>query len=184
MFKPIVVGILAVFVVAATPLCAAGVDPKNLKEYGRGIIKDYSDMKEMGDIEWVWVAPQARLSTYRFKVEKVENLTSHVDRGMEEVFSKALPKTLERVGSKDAAAPVLHVDGGIYWAERANRSKRWIPYAGEHLAQAGVGVELVFKNDKDEIVAKIRHSGREGSHLQDAAEELVDDISQFIRDSK
>lgn len=173
--------LLMLCVLAASPLCATGVDKSNLKDYGRGIIKDYSDMKEAGDIEWVWVAPQVRLKEYQFKFAAVQNLTALDDADMEEVFNKALPKTLQRAGSQSADAPVLHVDVAIYWAQRASSAKRWIPYAGGHLAQAGVGVELVFKNEKDEIVGKIRHSGREGDQLKSAAEELVDDITRFVR---
>jgi hypothetical protein len=164
-----------------TPLYAGGVDKKNLEEYGHGIIKDYSDMKEGGGIEWVWVAPGVHLNSYRFKVAPVENLTAVTDAEMEEVFNTGLPKTLQRVGAKSDDAPQLHVDVAIYWAQRASASKRWIPYAGHHLAQAGAGVEMVFKNDKGDIVAKIRHSGREGEQLKSAAEELVDDITKFVR---
>jgi len=174
----VAVGLLLLMVVQ---IYAVGVDKDNLKEYGRGIIKDYSDMKEMDEIEWVWLAPQLRLGDHRFKVGPVENLTVIENADMEEVFNTALPKTLQRAGAKDPSAPELHIDIAIYWAQRASNSKRWIPYVGGHLAQAGVGIELVFKNDKDEIVAKIRHSGREGEELKSAAEELVDDIVKFVR---
>jgi len=173
---------LAFFVV--TSLHAArekGVDKDNLKEYGRGIIKDYTDMKETDEIEWVWVAPGVDLSSYQFKLSSFENLTVMTDEAMDEVFDTGLPKTLQRAGSKVADAPVLHIEGAIYWAQRASSSKRWIPYVGGHLGQAGLGIELVFKNDKDEIVAKIRHSGREGETFESAAEELVDDVARFVR---
>jgi hypothetical protein len=177
--RKIAVFALCLFVLA--PLYAAGVDKDNLKEYGRGIIKDYGDMKEMDEIEWVWLAPSVHLNDYRFHFAPVQNLTALSDGDMEEVFDVELPKSLERAGSKRADAPLLHVDVAIYWAQRASNAKRWIPYAGGHLAQAGVGIELVFKNDKDEIVAKIRHSGREGDRLQSASEELVDDLAKFVR---
>jgi hypothetical protein len=175
------IGILTLIALAMVPLYAAdGVDPDNLKKYGTGIIKDYSNMKEADDIEWAWIAPNLKLSECRFKFARLQNLTVFNDDGMEDVFQVGLPRTLEKLGPKADDAPVLHVESGIYWAERANRSKRWIPYAGGHLAQAGVGIELVFKNDKDEIVAKIRHSGREGDELSSAAEELAEDIAKFV----
>ncbi len=56
----------------------------------------------------------------------------------------------------------------------------WIPHAGGHLAQAGVGIEPVFTDSTGKVVAEVRHSGREGDHLEDAAEELVDDIRPFV----
>ena len=167
--------------VLATSLSAAGVDKDNLKEYGRGIIKDYSDMKETDDIEWVWLKPGLSLSEYQVNVQPFENLTAFADDDMEDVFATKLPKTLTRLGPKDTSAPVLKLEGAIYWAQRANRSKWWIPYAGAHLAQAGVGIELVFTNAEGEVVCKIRHSGREGDQLENAAEELMDDVAQYIR---
>jgi hypothetical protein len=183
MFKRSVI-LLCLVTLAAVPLYAKGakgVDKDNLDKYGRGIIKDYSDMAEKDEIEWVWIAPGLRLSEAQFKVDKIENITVVTDDEMEEVFTKAFPKALERAGAKSADAPVVHVEGAIYWAERASKGKRWIPYAGGHLAQAGVGVELIFRNDKGEIIAKIRHSGREGEKLQSAAEELADDIANFVK---
>jgi len=178
MFRKTIV--IAIATVALTMSAyAAGVDKDNLKEYGRGIIKDYSDMNEADGIEWLWLRPGVRLSDHRFELEKVGNLTSVEDADMEEVFARSLPKALTRAGSKDSAAPLLRVEGAIYWAQRANRSKRWIPYAGAHLAQAGVGIELVISDGKGDIVCKIRHSGREGDQLKNAAEELIDDVSRF-----
>ena len=173
--------VLLVVSAAVSPLAAAGVDKDNLKEYGKGIIEDYSDMSATDTIEWLWVALGVDLGKYRFNVAKVENITVIADGKMEEVFEDTLPRSLDRAGSKDKKAPVLNVEGAVYWAQRANRAKWWIPYAGLHLAQAGVGVELIFTNDKGETVAKMRHSGREGDNLENAAEELVDDIAQFIR---
>jgi len=78
---------------------------------------------------------------------------------------------------------LLRVEGAIYWAQRANRSKRFIPYAGGHLAQAGVGIELVISDEKGDIVCKIRHSGREGSQLKNAAEELIDEVTRFLAEN-
>jgi hypothetical protein len=162
-------------------LFGAGVDKGHLTKYGRGIIEDYSDMKALDEIEWVWLDPAVRLADHAFKVKSFEVLTVTTTSRMEEVFEDALPRTLKRAGSREDSAAVLTVEGAVYWAERANRSKWFIPYAGLHLAQAGVGIELVFRDQEGQIVAKIRHSGREGDELHSAAEELVDDIGKFVR---
>ena len=165
----------------AVSALAAGVDKDNLKEYGQGIIKDYSDMKETDSLEWVWIKAGTRLSEYKFDVQPFENMTAFADDDMEDVFATKLPKTLTRLAPKDAVAPTLKLEGAIYWAQRANRSKIWIPYAGAHLSQAGVGIELVFTDSNGQIVCKVRHSGREGDKLESAAEELMDDVAQYIR---
>lgn len=172
--------VMAVFSISAH---AAGVDQDNLKEYGRGIIKDYSDMNEGDGVEWLWQRPGVRLSEHRFELKTFETLTAVSDVDMEETCRKAIPRTLENAGSKDSTAPLLYVEGAIYWAQRANKSKRFIPYAGGHLAQAGVGIELVILDEKGDVVCKIRHSGREGSQLKDAAAELIDDIARFIAEN-
>jgi hypothetical protein len=165
----------------AVPAFAAGVDQENLDEFGRGIIADYGDMARAEPIEWAWVKEGVRLADHRFEPVQVRNLTAIADLDMEQGFDETLALSLERSGARDASAPVLTVETAIYWANRANRAKAWIPYAGGHLAQAGVGVELVFKDAAGQVVAKLRHSGREGDALEAAAKELVDEISGFVR---
>lgn len=176
-FSTFVIALLALIAVNAH---ASGVPEDDLKEYGRGIIQDYSNMHEGEDIQWLWIAPGVKLADSRYKVASVKNLTMLVDHDMENVFKTTLGEELERAGSRDAGVPQLSVDVGVYWAERANMAKAWIPFAGAHVAQAGVGIELVFRNAHGDIVAKVRQSGREGAQLADAARELCDDIAQFV----
>ena len=160
-------------------LLHAGVPQEHLDKHGRGIIQDYSDMKEGDEVEFTWVAPGTKLSEYQYKAGKFENLSKSVDDDMVETVETSLPRALEKAGK--AGGATLTVDRAIYWAERANRAKMWIPYAGLHVAQAGMGVELVFRDASGKIVAKMRHSGREGDALEAAAEELVDDFTAYIR---
>lgn len=158
----------------------AAVPEDNLAEYGHGIITNYTDLDEGEVIEWIWIAPGVQLSTYRFELGDVENLTLLVDEDMDQILHSGFPKVLQRAGSRDDAAPMLHIDAAVFWAERANRSKWWVPYAGGHLAQAGVGIEMIFRDGAGNVVAKMRHSGREGDELGSATQELVDEIAGFI----
>lgn len=128
-----------VLLLIAGSVLAAGVDKDNLEKYGRGIIKDYSDMKAAEDIEWIWLTPGIRLAEFRFDVQPFENLTAYVDDEMEDVFATKLPKTLKRLGPKDPAAPALKLEGAIFWAERANRSKWWIPMLAPISPRQGLG---------------------------------------------
>ena len=168
---------------AFSTLHAEGVDSDDLSEFGKGIITDYSNMAETDRIEWVWVAPGVRLSQHGFRTSPVENLTAMADAGMEDAFNANLERALQRIGARNPGAPKLDVKSAVYWANRASSGKRWIPYVGGHLAQAGVGIELVFTNAQGDVVAKVRHSGREGDELQHAAEELVDDLRAFVEAS-
>lgn len=174
--------ILAAFAAAAVLFAAtatAAVDKDDLDEYGRGIIQDYSDMQQGDPVQWVWIAPGTRLSAHSFRVGKPRNLTTSVDADMEDALARNLPRTLDRAGASGGAP--LQVEAAIYWVHRANRARSWIPYAGMHLAQAGVGVELVFRDSSGAIVAKMRHSGREGEALESAVNELIDEIGDFVR---
>lgn len=175
-FIIVIAGLLS----AAAPL-HAGVDADNLNDYGKGIITDYSNMAEMDAIEYGWIKPGVKLSSYRYKIQPLQNLTVIVDEGMENVFKTVFPKQLERAGSRDANAPVLNVKGAIYWAERANSAKRWIPFGGASMAQAGVGIELVLTDASGQVVGKIRTSGRAGSELKAAALSVSDDVAKFVR---
>jgi len=41
---------------------------------------------------------------------------------------------------------------------------------------------MVFRDSEGNIVAKVRHSGREGGSPGEAAIELIDEIYAFVRD--
>lgn len=155
----------------------AGVDKDNLEDYGRGIIEDYSDM-EPGDLEWIWVAPGVRISDYKIDVGEFENMSEAYDGDMMDTLNEGMRKAFDRMSSGDKKG-TLTTQNAVFWAERASSGKRWIPFAGSHVAQAGVGIEMVFRDSEGNIVAKVRHSGREGSRLSDAAWELIDEIADW-----
>ena len=164
-------------IVVATPVMAAGVDPEELDEYGRGIIEDYSNM-EHGQLEWVWVAPGVKISDYRIDVGEFENLSEAYDGNMMDTLNEGMQKAFGKLSAGDKKG-TLATQNAVYWAERANSAKRWIPFAGSHVAQAGLGIEMIFRDSEGNIVAKIRHSGREGERLSDAAWELIDEVSDW-----
>lgn len=149
------------------------------KEFVKGVIEDYSDMKEGGDISWVWIDPNVKLAGNKIKISSFVNkssmrkksLTTTVDKIFNDAFGD-----IETNGNKGT----LTTNCAIYMAELANMSKVWIPFVGMHKAQAGIGVEMVFMNNKGKVVAKIRHTAREGLEIEKAAEEAADDIVKFI----
>ncbi len=172
--------ILLLILATALPLLAKGVDKDNLDEYGRGIIEDYSDMEPGEPIEWQWVAPGVNLHDYRIDVGEFQNLSKVNDSRMLETLEDGLSKAFERTAKKGEKKGTLTTENAVFWAERGNSAKRWIPYAGDHLAQAGIGVEMIFKDKNGKVVAKIRHSGREGGQPADAAWELLDEIADWV----
>lgn len=158
----------------------AQVDQENLDDYGTGIIKDYANLRSTDTIEWVWIAPGVKLKEHRYEVKPVDNLTSYDDEDMEDMIDSGLARTMKRISERNAAGTLLQIAPAVYWAERGNANKLWVPYSGGHLAQAGVGLELVIIDDTGKEVAKFRHSGREGYQLRDAAEEVIDDLRKYI----
>lgn len=175
-----------VFLIATSPAEARDrfVDTDDYKEgdYDKGIIEDYSDMVEGDGVEWVYLAPGTKLNDYTIKIGKVGNKSSITNRSMLESAEETFDAALERKGN-DGRKGTLNAETAIYWAERPSAGKRWIPYAGGHLAQAGVGIEMIFRDSKGSIVAKVRHSGRQGEQLEYAAEEVADEIVSWISEN-
>ncbi|HVT05076.1 MAG TPA: hypothetical protein VHL58_17060 [Thermoanaerobaculia bacterium] len=143
-----------------------------------GVISDYSDMTKGDGVEWMWVDSSVRLSDYKIVLDgNIKNVSEVNSRSL----TKDLTSDFERSYSdRTSGKGTLKAQTAIYWAEKANEGKSWIPYAGGHLAQAGVGVEIAFVDGKGRTVAKLRHSAREGSSLDDASQEAVDDVLKFI----
>ncbi len=177
---------LLVFLVAAAPAEARDrfVDTDDYKEgdYDKGIIEDYNDMVEGDGVEWAFIAPGVSLNDYTIKVGKVANKSEITNRSMLESAEETFDAALRRKGN-DGKKGTLDAEAAVYWAERQSAGKRWIPYAGGHLAQAGVGIEMILRDSKGKIVAKVRHSGRQGDQLEDAAEEVADEIVNWISEN-
>lgn len=174
---------VAFAVVMASPLHAKGVDEGDLEDEGRGIIENYEEMVEGDGINWIWIAPGITLSDYRIDVGRFENLSGESDDDMEEALNSGFQKGFGELSRRENRKGTLTTQNAIHWAEEASPGKRWIPFAGHHLAQAGVGIEMIFRNSSGEIVAMVRHSGREGNKLKYAAEELVDDLVDWVNDN-
>jgi hypothetical protein len=182
---------LLVFLVAVEPAEAKKksgatrlVDTEEYEEddFEKGIIEDYSDMVEGDGVEWVYLADGVSLNDYSIKVGKVKNESDISNKSMLETAEETLNDALDRKGNEGRKG-TLTAETAVYWAERRSEGKRWIPYAGGHLAQAGVGIEMILRDSKGTIVAKIRHSGRQGDELDHAAEEVADEIVDFISEN-
>lgn len=172
--------LVSCLLLAAPAVFAGGVPKDSLDEYGRGIIEDYSDMKEGDPVEWFWVAPGVKLGDFTIDLGEFENLSKVNDERMLETLGDGLSKAFARAAKGGGKKGTLTTENAVYWAERGNSAKRWIPVAGGHLAQAGIGVEMVFKDAEGNVVAKLRHSGREGAQPADAAWELVDEVAGWV----
>jgi hypothetical protein len=180
-----------VFLLAAL-LCipaAAFGSPKKLvddseysdKEFRKCIIKDYSDMVDGDDIRWVWTDPAVKLDGYKIREGKVENKSEMRSRSMLETVKNVFRDTFADMEGKGEKG-TLTADICIYEAENFSGGKAWIPFVGGHEMQAGLGVEMVLRDSKNRIVAKFRHSAREGVQIENAAQEVAGDLMKYIAD--
>ncbi len=154
------------------------IDSKEYKEkdFQKGCISDYKDLAKGDRIDWVWVNPGVTLADYSLSIDKFENNTDDIRSSqvndIKDVFKEFFGKLK---GSKGT----LSANMCIYEVQKYSPGKAWIPYAGGHLMNAGLGVELILSN-KGKTVAKIRHFARQGSRLEDAAEEVAADLKKYI----
>jgi|ERR1039457_1582698 hypothetical protein len=148
------------------------------KDFVKGCIGDYSDMVKGDDLDWVWIRPGTVLANYKVSVGKFENASddlrnSQVD-GVKNIYKEILSKV------KGDGKGVLTADICIYEFQKFSAAKAWIPFAGGHQMQAGIGVEMVLKDNGGKTVAKFRDMARAGMQPEDAADESATNLKKFI----
>jgi hypothetical protein len=151
-------------------------DEYKKKDFQKGCITDYMDLAKGDRIDWVWVSPGVTLADYALSIAKFENNTDDIRSSqiddIKSVFKEFFGKLKGNKGSLSASMC-------IYEVQKFSPGKAWIPYAGGHLMNAGLGVEMIV-SDKGKTVAKFRHFARNGSRLEDAAEEVAGDLKKYI----
>jgi len=149
------------------------------KDFRKCNIKDYSDMVDGDDIGWVWTDPAIKLDRYKIKEGKVENKSDMRSRSMVETVKNVFRDTFADMEGKGEKG-TLTADICIYEAENFSGGKAWIPFVGGHQMQAGLGVEMVLRDSKSRIVAKFRHSAREGVQIENAAQEVASESTSRV----
>jgi len=147
------------------------------KDFLKGCITYYGDMIKGDDIEWVWVSPGTNLAGHKLSIASFNNTTDELRNAQVDEIKSIFKEFLGKLkGEKE----VLSADMCIYEVQKFSAGKAWIPFAGVHQMQAGVGVELVIKNTEGKTIAKFRHFAREGSRVEDAAQEVAEDLKKYI----
>jgi hypothetical protein len=149
------------------------------KDFRKCSITDYSDMVDGGDVQWVWVDPSETLSKYIIKLGTVENKSQIRSKSMVESVKGIFRDTFADMDVKGAKG-TLTAALCIYEAENFSAGKAWIPFVGGHQMQAGLGVEMVLRKGGNKIVAKFRHSAREGAQIEAATQEVVGDLTKYL----
>lgn len=146
------------------------------KDFQKGCITDYNDLVKGDRIDWLWVKPGVALADYTLSIDKFESKAEDIRSSLVDDIKSVFKETLGKLkGDKG----YLSAGICIYEVQKFSPAKAWIPFAGGHQMQAGVGVEMIL-SDKGKMVAKFRHFARSGSRLEDAAEETAADLKKYI----
>ena len=147
------------------------------KNFKKGIFSDYKDLEKGNDIDWVWVEKGISLSDYKVSIESFVDNSDELGKAQVASIKVIFKDSLERLkGSKGT----LKADFNVYEVQKFSPGKAWIPFAGGHQMQAGVGVEVLLKDKGGKVVAKIRHFARNGATYEDAAQETANDIRKYL----
>jgi hypothetical protein len=147
------------------------------KDFRKGCIQDYAELEEGDDISWVWVAPGVTLSDYKVQVTSFEDFSDEIKKSQLREIKKIFQESVEkRRGDKG----LLDAEVCVYEVQKFSPGKAWIPFAGGYQMQAGVGAEMILRTADKKIVAKFRHFAREGGQIEQAAEEVADDLKKYM----
>lgn len=149
------------------------------KDFKRCNITDYSNMVDGDDISWVWVDPSVQLARYRVKMGKVDNKSDMRSKSLVSKVRSTFSSYFADMDVKGSSG-TLTADVCIFMAENFSAGKAWIPFAGGHQMQAGLGVEMLLRDSRGRTLAKIRHSAREGAAIEAAAQEVAGDLVKYI----
>jgi DNA-binding protein Fis len=177
--------ICLIFMVAILLPAAAFCGPDRLvdsneykdKDFHKGIIKDYSDMVKGDRVDWVWVASAEKLGKYKVKVGSITNKSDSHSRSLVDSVKSIFSNYFADVAGNDGT---LTAELCITEVQQYAPGKAWIPFAGGHQMQAGIGIEMILLDNKNRMVAKLRHFDRRGMDLKDAVEEVADHMVNYV----
>ena len=147
------------------------------KDFKRGCMADYSDLTKLKDTGWGWIAPGYKLSQYNLKVGSIENRSSVRLRSLTDSVRTIFSDNF--AGYSRKGVQTLTANLCIYDAQNFSPGKAYIPFAGGHKMQAGIGIEMTLMA-AGKPVAKFRHFAREGARIEDATQEVAEDLLKYI----
>ncbi len=160
------------------------------KKEPTGFIKNYDGMIEGGDIKWVYVKEGVKFGKYNSAtVEPFGTIADRSDKDIQKGMKRDFETAFERIGKKITDSGELIIKGALYKVEERDVGKKvgmgFIPKAGRVLRRTEgnptIGVEVIIIDAKTkEEIARIRHKAQDKS-LNSAAQEVADDIANFIK---
>jgi len=153
------------------------------KAYRQGCaITDYHDLVAGEDIDWAWTAPSTHVGAPgSIELKPIRNVSDVTDPDIAGKVEKDFQAAFQRIG-KTVGKGGLVATACVVWMDRFDAGKAAIPFAGPHLMQAGIGVEISIADASGTVVAKVRDNGRQGHEPAEAAAAVVDRIVNYLRD--
>lgn len=152
-------------------------DDYKSKDFKAGILGDYKDLVKGDNLEWAWVEKGTTLADYKVVIETFADGTDDLGKSQLGTFKTIFKDYMEKLkGSKGT----LTAEMSVYEVQKYSPGKAWIPFAGGHQMQAGMGVEMILKDKGGKTVAKFRHFAREGIAIESAAQEVAEDLKKYI----
>lgn len=148
------------------------------KDFRKCIITDYTNIDEGDDVNWVWKNPDIKLENYKLSLGKVINKAEKEKSSDTKAVTEMFKEVISDIKYK--GKELLIADVCIYEVQDFSYGKAWIPFAGGHQAQAGVGVEVVLKDKANKNVAMFRHFTRDGARTEEASKEAAEDITDYV----
>jgi serine/threonine protein kinase len=134
-----------------------------------GVIPDYEVLTKGNGVNWLWTAPGFRFVQHKIRIGAFRNVTAYDSPRLHANLGDAFQEQVDSV-TEDAKGVALTTENAIVWTETSRGKKR------------GMGVEMVFRDGKGNIVAMLRHLERESSP-EAASEEVVEALVDFIEEN-
>ena len=140
-------------------------------------LQDYDKLTKGKDADWSYM-PEGSLKKYRsVSVKEFDNGRGRESRDAAREGRDYMEQWLDKQGFKVVkSGGDLVVEGNVFNAWEPSGGAR---YWGGWLANPGVGVEVMVKDSKGNIVAEIRHKSK-GSTIRDAVENALEDVAKEI----
>jgi hypothetical protein len=177
------IALTAVLVLSARPAEAAKktfLDSDDAKERDepQKYLKDYDKLTKGKDADWVYF-PSGSLKSFKTVTVKEfeENGRGREARDAAREGKDYMEQWLDKQGFKVVkSGGDLLVEGNVFNAWEPHGAAR---YWGGWAANPGVGLEVVARDAKGNIVAEVRHKAK-GSTIRDAVENGLEDVAKAL----
>jgi hypothetical protein len=153
-------------------------DDAREKDEPHKFLKDYDKLVRGKDADWVYF-PDGSLKSYKTVSVKEfdENGRGREARDAARDGKDYMEQWLEKQGFKVVkSGGELVVQGNVFNAWEPHGAAR---YWGGWMANPGVGLEVMVKDSKGNVVGQVRHKAK-GSTVRDAVENGLEDVAKAL----